>query len=243
MMLNIFIHSVMERLGVLFVFLAILLLAGIFGVYVYVFALQGGDIYSVIPENGSGVLGINVATNNYNFEIPEDISRELEPLLSEKVIKKVEDTAMVSNTTYALVVPKINLVTDIVRSNDITTLEEQGWILLPWSYEYTTGFFRFPPWKDRGNRNEAIIVSYRKFYGRTHERASWNLNELQSGDELAFDSRIFRVESVILRQKAQETIFEPENTGEYLKIITNSDETGKPGISDYYLVLIAKVKE
>lgn len=229
-----------NKLSAIGIIVLIVVLIASFILYVYMFSATSGvsDVQIVIPGQ---IRGISIGNNvSGNFKLPEDAPLENVDLISPKIEERIESSESATGG-YPLFIEKIGVENEAVeRGNSLEILQNDGWILLPWSYKSDNSFFSFLPWVEKKEPNEAIILCYRRFFGETHPMSCMRLNELSKGDLLEFDSSNYLVESVSVVDKSLDTIFNTGDSG-YLKIITSTGNDINDTMGDSkYLVVIAQ---
>ncbi|MBD3362562.1 hypothetical protein GF362_02480 [Candidatus Dojkabacteria bacterium] len=227
-------------LSIILMFIIFLMFA--FGFF-YLYVGLEGDVASLEIPVESKVLGINTGPRiNSNFKEPEDVTYRTDSIGYDELYDDIQDSKN-PKAYYLVSIPKIDLVSEVEHTNSTEIFESDGWILLPWSYQYQDSWFRLPPWKERKPKTEAIILCYRRFYGPRHERSCYNLHLLTKGDEIIFNEYVYSIKNIIVTEKDQNTIFDTSNENEFLKIITNSGPEKEPDQNTNHLVIIAeKVK-
>jgi hypothetical protein len=229
-----------NKIGAIFIILLVIVLIGAFILYVYMFSGSTGksNVEIVVPAQ---IQGISIGRQSSgNFRLPEDAPYENSDLLSKNIETRIENADDVSGK-YALSIEKIGVANEsISHTKDLEFLKNDGWMLLPWSYHKESKPFSFLPWVKENDRNEPIIVCYRRFFGETHPKSCINLHQLEKGDAINFDDTNYIVENVVRADRVLETIFD-SSKGDYLKIISSTGKNifqtdGDEG----YIVVIAK---
>lgn len=228
-----------EKMSAFAIFIFFLIMLGAFGLFMYIFAWDG-DVNEIEISRNTRILGIESANDiDNNFVEPEDITYIQDDILNDELEQAVSNFDNPSGV-YTIKIPKLDLENEIDHTNDLETLKELGWLILPWTYEYQDSWLRFPPWKEREPKTEAIIICYRRFYGSSHSKSCYDLDKLEIEDEIHFDNSIYSIERKVILTKDDLAIFEPSGDEEYLKLITNSGSDFDAEKNTHYLVLLAK---
>lgn len=225
-------------MGKVFEFLVLLvlivLLIGGFFFYVYVIVLGNS-----LPIAGGKVLG--QSDYNYNFTEPI-VPVERKDFVISNTLKETVSKSNNPNAQFTLSIPKIDINTTVTSTNNIDRLNEQGWFLLPNSYKYEYSYFRRLFDSSKRNRNEAIILCQRNFYGIRDVRSCFYLDRIEVDNELTYDGSTYKVISTKTIPTYPEYVFEPNTDGKYLRIISNSGPKKEPYLNSHFLVIIAEKK-
>lgn len=192
-----------------------------------------------VPIPGGKVLG--QTDYNYNFAEPIVPVERKDFLISDNLKDMVKNSSN-PNAQFTLSIPKIDLNTNITSTNNIERFNEQGWFLLPNSYKYEASFFERLFNTSKKNRNEAIILCQRNYYGIRDVRSCFYLDRIEVDHELTFDGSPYKVISVNTIPTYPEYVFQPNTDGKYLRIISNSGPSEEPYLNSHFLVIIAEKK-
>lgn len=192
-----------------------------------------------LSENLENAGVIDEPEHSYNITIPEDVIFESGEMLNTDDKIRIEEHKN-PNNKFSLYIEKIN--TDVVvdHTNNLKVFDEKGWLMLPWSYQSKVSIFSFLPINEKKGDLEAIILCERKYYGPSHEKSCYDIDLLAKGDEIEFNSSIYKVKSIAIVPKKQKAIFEPSDDSNILKIITTTGSTPTDvNRVENYLVIIA----
>lgn len=213
----------------------IVILIGAFWIYVYVVAL--GNPW---PFGGNRVFGDS--TNNvesYNFQEPISVPKSTDLILSENLKNQINNAENVDDE-FTLNIPSIDVSTTVTADNSIDTLNQDGWLVLPFTYKYQHSYFARLFDRNKRDRNEAIVLCHRNFYEPRDIKSCYYMDRIEVDDTINFDGGTFKVLTVTTIPVQPEYVFEASSNENYLKIVTNSGPNREPDLNTHYLIVIAE---
>lgn len=216
----------------LLLFILVIGLIVAFWLYVYVIALG-----NPLPLPGGSVLGDQVT--NYNFAEPEYVPATTDMPLSQAQQDKITSSNN-PRGSYTITLPTIDTSSSVISVNNLDAQNENGWVLLPYSYTYQHSLFARLFDASKRNKNEAVIFCHRNFYLPRDIRSCHYMDRIEIDHQIVFDNSTYTVISSTTIPYTDDLVIEAGSDSDYLRIVTNSGPNKESYMNTHYLIIVAK---